>query len=186
MASTVFPAPSAAGKTTKGEQFNSNGNWAAPTGVNFVTVYSVGGGGGGGGGGASNNGDSFNGSGSGGTTSFGTNLVVSAGGGAGGSFGNSMNFTGGISANGTKVSAPVNSGKGGLSSPYASNSSQPNVAYTRGQDGAQKIATIAVTPTTNYAIAIGSGGTGGNVNASDVGVAGGAGGSGYLSLTWEE
>jgi hypothetical protein len=185
MGIAVFPA-AGGGKTTKGQEFNSNGNWTAPAGVNYVTVHCVGGGGGSGGGGATNNGDTFNGSGSGGTTSFGTNLVVSAGGGAGGSFGNLGNFTGGISANGSKVDAPVNSGQGGLSSPYLSNSASPNIFYFPGQAGARKTATVAVTPSTSYAIAIGSGGTGGNVNGNNIGVAGGSGGSGYLSLTWEE
>ena len=186
MGSAVFPAPSAAGKTTKGEQFNSNGNWTAPTGVSYVTVYAVGGGGGGGGGGATNNGDSFNGSGGGGNTSFGTNLVIANGGNPGGSFGNTGNFGQAVNGNNTKVNAPDNSGKGGLSSPFVSNSSSPNIGYTAGSDGAQKIATVPVTPATSYAIGIGAAGSGGNINNQGYGVAGGNGGSGYLSLTWEE
>jgi hypothetical protein len=178
----TIPVPSS-GKTVKGQLFNSNGNWTAPTGVNFVTVSATGGGGGGGGGGSNSNGDSYNGGGSGGDTSFGTNLLVAKGGTGQGSIGQ----TSGAINTGRPAAAPANSGLGGLVQARGNNNTdgQPQMAAP-GYSGGQKIATVAVTPGTSYAIVVGALGAGGNINNVGAGCLGGDGGSGYLSLEWED
>lgn len=179
MGISVFPAPSSAGKTVKGQVFTSNSNWTAPTGVNYVTVTAQGGGGGGGGSALRNSSNQNAGAGgSGGDTSFGTNLLIAKGGTGG---------QAGISGNGGAdgSAAAANSGQGGLNS-YINDLNYSNPSFP-GKSSNIYIATVAVTPATTYAVTIGAGGNAGTkADGGNNGWAGGAGGSGWLALEWEE
>jgi hypothetical protein len=186
MGINVFPLPSS-GKTVKGQSFTSNGNWTAPAGVNYVTVFALGGGGASSGAGSTfNQSNNYNGSNAGGDSTFGTNLVIARGGvqaGIGSGASSSVDFAG----NG--VSAPANSGKKGMTVNGNTGVNQTISAADGGaSDGTQIKATVQVTPNTNYAVAVGAGGSIGNYNGNSgfKTMAAGAGGSGFVSLTWEE
>lgn len=176
MGISVFPAPAAGGKTVKGQVFTSSGNWTAPTGVNFVTVYAVSGGGGAGEGRSNQNvGGTANTGGNGGSTTFGSTLLVAVG--ASGDRGCSATNFGEAG-----VSGLANSGNGGGMPQTNQTTSGP---LGRGKDAIPKVGTVAVTPGTSYGIAIGAGGTGGAAGDGSS-MVGGSGGSGWLSLEWEE
>lgn len=181
MGSTVYPTPSS-GKTVKGQAFTSNGNWTAPTGVNYVTVYALGGGGASGGSGSGSNGDNYNGSNSGGDTTFGTNLVIARGGlvGSNGIPNSGSAYSGG-------QTATANSGQGGNYGGTNQPANHGALGNFASRSGTSVTATVAVTPGSNYSIAIGAGGNIGSYPPNGIAaVSAGAGGSGYLSLTWQE
>lgn len=185
MGISVFPTPSAATKTVKGQAFTSNGNWTAPTGVNYVTVFARGGGGASSSTNNATNGDTYNGSNAGGDTTFGTNLVIARGGNAAPNTSQSASGT----ATGGRAGT-ANSGAGGVTGTNGTGAitNVITVPIYHGKDGTQVSATVQVTPGSNYAIAIGAGGSAGNWTGGNgaAGMSVGAGGSGFLSLTWEE
>jgi hypothetical protein len=167
MGSTVFPAPSAGGKTMFRTTLTSGTSYTVPAGVTYlnVTLY-----GGGGGGGAATYNDGSNGT-DGGTTTF-TGATSAAGGNGGRKV-----HTGEPSTAG--VAATTNSFQGGSGGFRGVSSAGGNNAWSGGQ-GVIISSTLSATAGSTIAYAIGAGGAGGTGTHAS----GGAGGSGKIDIEY--
>jgi len=170
MASTVFPAASAGGKTEFVTTLTSGTAYTVPAGVNFMNVILTGGGGGGPF--AASNSSISTAVGAGGTTTF-TGATSASGGGAGNQHvgPNNSGAPNTISNSGSGVVA--NTGKGGKRTTHANNSAngtpatQHVILNNEAFDGQVIQSTLNTTPggTINYAI--GAGGVAGISFGSD-------------------
>ena len=168
MASTVFPAPSAGGKTMFRTTLTSGTSYTVPAGVTYLNVTLYGGGGGGAGSGYASYSNPAGAGGVGGTTSF-TGAVSAIGGNGGGVSHKGENMVG--------VAAGANSYQGGSGGKISGG--QGTISDT-GFIGQIVSSTLSATAGATIAYAIGAGGGGGSNSESS----GGSGGSGKIDIEY--